>query len=91
MYSENEHKEFADNQEWVESAINVLSYLILIAGGICTILFSIRNCDRPYLGFDWDYFDFGGFIVALICTIVSFVSWKVLAIIVRCCLKYLHS
>lgn len=91
MYIDSEHKEFAENNQWIESALNNMSYLILVAGAICTIVFSIRNCDRPYLGFDWDYFDFCGFIVGLICTIVSFLSWKSLVIIVRCCLKYLNS
>lgn len=91
MYIDSENKEFAENNQWVESALNTMSYLILVAGAICTIIFSIRNCDIPYLGFDWDYFDFWGFIVGLIFTIVSFVSWKSLVIVVRCCLKYLNS
>lgn len=91
MYSENEHKKFADNQEWVESVLNTMSYLVLIIGIIGSFLFAIIDWGSSYHIFDIDEFNFWMFLLALFCTTLSFVSWKVLVIIVRCCLKYLHS
>lgn len=91
MYSDIENKDYAEKNQWIASALDGVSYLMLIGGIIASILFGIRDCERTYLGFDWDYFDFWGFIIMLIVAVALFISWKALAVIVRHCLKYLNS
>ncbi len=85
------HKEFAQKNEWVESALNTMSYLELIIGIICSFLFAIVDWGSSYLIFDTYEFSFWIFILALFFTTLTFISWRVLVIIVRCCLKYLNS
>lgn len=91
MYSNFENKDYADNAQWIVSALDVVSYLILFGGLIGSIFFGIRDCMSSYYGFDWDDFDFWGFVIMIIVSIASFISWKALIVIVRSCLKYLNS
>ena len=87
----NKDHEFADNHQWVESALNTMSYLVLIIGIIGSFLFAIIDWGSSYKIFNIDEFNFWSFVLAIFFTTLSFVSWKALVIIVRCCLKYLHS
>ena len=91
FYIDMEHKKFAEENQWVESALNTMSYLVLILGIIGSFLFAIVDWGSSYHIFDIDEFNFGVFVLAIFFTALSFIFWRVLVIIVRCCLKYLNS
>ncbi len=91
MYIDSEHKEFARDNKWIESAINIMSYLIFWTGIIGSFLFAIVDWGSSYHIFDIHEFNFWSFLLALFFTALTCIFWRVLVIIVRCCLKYLDS
>lgn len=91
MYRDFENKYYAKKNQWIASALNTMSYLVLVIGAIGSFLFAIIDWGSSYRIFDIDEFNFWTFVLALFCTALFFLWWKTLAIIVRSCLKYLNS